>query len=93
MCAMDRVLRYAAGTVTVGQTYCSYGLAPELYATISPTIAMQTRSRTQVSQYTTVVSQLHVKEAVHRSGLQHSGRVHQSKLRCTGYHVGSKIIG
>jgi len=34
MCAVDRVLRYAAGTANVGQTYCSYGLAPKLYATV-----------------------------------------------------------
>ena len=57
MSAVDRVLRYVAGTATLGQTYCTYGLSPNLYATVD---AMQTRSRTQVYQYTTAVSQLHL---------------------------------
>ena len=34
VCAVDRVLRYVAGTVDVGQTYCSYGLSPELCTTV-----------------------------------------------------------
>jgi hypothetical protein len=34
MSAVDRTLRYVAGTPTVGQTYCTYGLPPELYATV-----------------------------------------------------------
>ena len=34
MSAVDRILRYVAGTPTVGQTYCTYGLPPELYATV-----------------------------------------------------------
>ena len=34
MFAVDRVLRYVAGTVTVCQTYCSYSLPPELYTTV-----------------------------------------------------------
>ena len=34
MSAVDRVLRYVAGTATVGQTYCTYGLPPELYAPV-----------------------------------------------------------
>ena len=34
MSAVDQVLRYVAGTLTVGQTYCTYGLPPELYATV-----------------------------------------------------------
>ena len=34
MSAVDRVLQYAAGAPTVGQTYCTYGLPPELYATV-----------------------------------------------------------
>ena len=34
MYAVDRTLRYVAGTPTAGQTYCTYGLPPELYATV-----------------------------------------------------------
>ena len=34
MSAVDRALRYVAGTATVGQTYCTYGLPPELCATV-----------------------------------------------------------
>ena len=34
MCAVDKVLRYVPGTFTVDQTYCSYGLPPELYAAV-----------------------------------------------------------
>ena len=34
MSAVDRVLRYVAGTTSVGQTYCTYGLPPELYITL-----------------------------------------------------------
>ena len=51
MCAVGRVLRYAAGTVTVGQTYCSYGLAPELYVTVdvSYNCHSDSKSRTGVS--------------------------------------------
>ena len=35
MSAANRVLRYVAGTATLGQTYCTYGLPPELYATVA----------------------------------------------------------
>ena len=34
MSAVDRVLRYVAGIATLGWTYCTYGLSPELYATV-----------------------------------------------------------
>ena len=34
MSAVDRVLWYIADTATLGQTYCTYGLPPELYATV-----------------------------------------------------------
>ena len=34
MSAVNRLLRYVASTITVSQTYCTYGLPPELYATV-----------------------------------------------------------
>ena len=34
MSEVDRVLRYVAGTATLGQTYCTYGLPSELYVTV-----------------------------------------------------------
>ena len=51
MSAVDRVLRYVAGTPTVCQTYCTYGLPPELYATfdVSYNCHSDSKSHTGVS--------------------------------------------
>ena len=56
MSAVDRVLRYVAGSLLTPMAYLLNCMPLLMF----PTIAIQTRSRTQVSQYTTVASQLHV---------------------------------
>ena len=45
MLAVDRVLRYIAGTSDMGQTYCSWGLPPDLYATIDVSYNCHTDSK------------------------------------------------
>ena len=45
MLAVDRVLRYVAGTIDEGQTYCCYDLPAELYATIDVSYNCHTDSK------------------------------------------------
>ena len=92
MYAVDRTLRYVVGTPTLGQTYCTYGLPPELYATVDVSYNCHADSKSHTGRFSTPFISMSKKRSIIADSSTAAEFIGAQVHRCTGNQVGTEFL-